>query len=147
MRSRFARVFARVLLPFGGEKHMGFLLGGEQKCRLADFGRKRKVCGATSERKVPTRGFSAKKETVWCDLSAIFTRGFSAKRETMWRDLLCAKNRYKNKTWKSVYYTYIQCIQYNIYMPNPIIVQTVDKFRVPLVKCLAHRLDGLFSFG
>ena len=37
--------------------------------------------------KGPTRGFSAKKEGVWRDLSAILTRGFSAKREIVWRDL------------------------------------------------------------
>ena len=31
--------------------------------------RKRKLCGATSVAKVPTHGFSAKKEGVWHDLS------------------------------------------------------------------------------
>ena len=54
------------------KNHMGCLLRQRQKCRLADFWRKRQVCGATSARKVPTRGFSAKKETVWRDLPAIF---------------------------------------------------------------------------
>ena len=88
--------------------------------------RKGKSCGAISEEKVPTRGFSAKKEGVWRDLrtkgadSRIFgekenrvarppchfpqlgekgrwvvqpqlgkvpTRGFSVKKETVWRDL------------------------------------------------------------
>ena len=34
--------------------------------------RKRKSCGATSEEKVPTRGFLAKKEGGWRDLPAIF---------------------------------------------------------------------------
>ena len=34
--------------------------------------RKRKLCGTMSEVKVPTCRFSAKKETVWHDLSAIF---------------------------------------------------------------------------
>ena len=46
---------------------------------LADFRRKRKSCGATS---LPffTRGFSAKKETVWRDLPAIFhSRNFGEK--------------------------------------------------------------------
>ena len=54
----------------------------EKKCRLADFRRKRKVCGATSAAQVPTRGFSAKKEVVWRDLSAIFHH--SAKKEGGW---------------------------------------------------------------
>ena len=52
---------------------MGCLLGCgnlAKKCQLMDFWRKRQVCGATSARKVPTRGFSAKKEVVWHDLSA-----------------------------------------------------------------------------
>ena len=34
--------------------------------------RKRKSCGVTSTEKVPTRGFSAKKEGGWRDLPAIF---------------------------------------------------------------------------
>ena len=46
---------------------------------------KRKVCGATSARKVPTCGFSAKKEVVWCDLPAIFHH--SVKKEGGWHDL------------------------------------------------------------
>ena len=62
----------------------------EKRCRLADFQRKRQVCGATSERKVPTRGFSAKKETVWRDLSAIFHN--SAKKEGGWRNLSAGKS-------------------------------------------------------
>ena len=47
--------------------------------------RKRKSCGVTSERKVPTRGFSAKKETMWRDLPAIFHN--LAKKEGGWRNL------------------------------------------------------------
>ena len=80
------------------KKHMGFLLRQypwplatrlrakkeimcNQKCRLMDFRRKRKSCGATS---LPffTRGFSAKKEMVWRDLPAIFHH--SAKKEAGW---------------------------------------------------------------
>ena len=44
---------------------------------LADFRRKRKSCGATS---LPffTRGFSAKKETVWRDLQKFFISLFTS---------------------------------------------------------------------
>ena len=87
-----ARVFARMFLAlcsrFEGKKHMGFLLWWGQKCRLTDFWRKRQVCGATSARKVPTRGFSAKKETVWRDLPAIFhSRNFGEKGSRVARPL------------------------------------------------------------
>ena len=81
----FARMFLALCSRFEGKKHMGFLLRWGQKCRLVDFWRKRQVCGATSARKVPTRGFSAKKEVVWRNLSAIFHH--SAKKEGGWRDL------------------------------------------------------------
>ena len=56
-----------------------------QKCRLADFWRKRKWCGTTSLPFSTTRGFSAKKEVVWRDLPAIFHH--SAKKEGGWRNL------------------------------------------------------------
>ena len=53
-------------IPFEGITLSPSHAGGE---------RKRKSCGMTSESKVPTRGFSAKKEVMWCDLSAIFHQG------------------------------------------------------------------------
>ena len=40
-----------------------------KKCWLTYFWWKRKVCGATSARKVLTRGFLAKKEGGWCELN------------------------------------------------------------------------------
>ena len=53
-----------------------------ERCRLADFWQKRKVCGVTSTIQVPTRGFLVKKEMVWRDLPAIFHN--SAKKEGGW---------------------------------------------------------------
>ena len=139
--SCFARVYARMFLVlcsrFGGKKHMGCLLREyrcplatrfrakkevvwhdlrAKRCQLADFQRKRKVCGTTSaaksadlrifsekgngvarplchfsplgekgrwvaqlqQGKVPTRGFSAKKETVWRDLQKFFISLFTS---------------------------------------------------------------------
>ena len=76
----FACMFLVLCSRFGGKKHMGCLLGWSKKCQLTDFWQKRQVCGVTSAAKVPTRGFSAKKEGVWCNLSAIFhSRIFSKK--------------------------------------------------------------------
>ena len=62
-----------------GEKGRCVARPQHERCRLADFRRKRKSCGATS---LPflTRGFSAKRETVWRDLPAIFhSRNFGEK--------------------------------------------------------------------
>ena len=67
------------------KNHMGCLLRWEEKSRLADFWRKRNVCGATSAVQVPTRGFLTKREVVWRYLSAIFHH--SAKKEGGWREL------------------------------------------------------------
>ena len=88
--SCFARVFAHVVpcgMPFGDENAHGMPFAARmwwdlsgQKCRLMDFRQKRKVCGATSESKVPTRGFLVKKETMWRNL-------FLAKIEMVWHDL------------------------------------------------------------
>ena len=102
----FGHVFAHVGCLLRMKTHLGFLLRHNQKCQLMEFWQKRKQCGTTSEQKVLTCGFlakkemvwrdlsailtcgfSAKKETVWCNLSAILTHGFSAKKETMWCDL------------------------------------------------------------
>ena len=94
-----ARVCARVGTLLWAKTHMGCLLreyrcplatwvvsekgnhvarpqGG--RCRLADFWWKRKVCGMTSAEQVPTRGFSAKKETVWRDLQKFFISLFTS---------------------------------------------------------------------
>ena len=73
------------------KNHMGCLLRWEEKSRLADFWRKRNVCGATSAVQVPTRGFLAKREVVWRYLSAIFHH--SAKKEGGWRNLSKEKCR------------------------------------------------------
>ena len=107
----------------GTKTHMGFLLRQyrcplatrvvnekgsrvarpqSKKCQLVDFRRKRKVCGATSGAKVPTRGFSAKKETVWRDLPAIFhSRNFAEKGSRVAR---CPQREKHNKmSLKCVY--------------------------------------------
>ena len=94
-----ARVFARMFLalcsrgdPFMGENAHGIPCEGIPLSPSHAGGeRKRKSCGATSEPKVPTRGFSAKKETVWRDLPAIFHN--SAKKEGRWRNLSKEKCR------------------------------------------------------
>ena len=60
-------------------------------CHFSPLGEKGSWVAQPQHRKVPTRGFSATKETMWRNLPAIFqkpsTRGFSAKKETVWRDL------------------------------------------------------------
>ena len=63
-------------IPFQGIPLSPSHGGGKQK---------RKLCGTTSEVKVPTCRFLAKKETVWRDLPAIFHN--MAKKEGMWHDL------------------------------------------------------------
>ena len=66
--------------------HMGFLLR-QYHCPLATRGvsEKGSHVARPQSTKVPTRGFSAKKETVWRDLPAIFHN--SAKKEGGWRNL------------------------------------------------------------
>ena len=126
----FACIFARVL-PCGSlletKNHMGCLLRQHPWPLATRFGSEKGSCVAQPQReKVLTRGFSAKREGVWRDLSTkgadsrIFgekgngvarppchfpqlgekgrwvaqpqqgkvpTRGFSVKKETVWRDL------------------------------------------------------------
>ena len=102
MRSR-----ASLWDPFcRAKKHMGFFLRQypwplamqlrakreivcNQTCQLTDFWRKGKQCGATLAGKVPTHGFSEKKEVVWCDLPAIFHH--SAKKEGGATSKICQK--------------------------------------------------------
>ena len=65
-----ARIFARMFLALCsrfGPHGMPFEAGPLSPSH-AGGERKRKSCGATSDTKVPTRGFSAKKEVVWRDL-------------------------------------------------------------------------------
>ena len=125
--SHVGELFARVSCLLRTKMHMGFLLR-EYRCPLATRGvsEKGSRVAQPQRKKVPTRGFSAKKEGVWRELrtkgadSRIFgekgngvarplchfsplgekgrwvaqlqqgkvpTRGFSAKKETVWRDL------------------------------------------------------------
>ena len=84
--------FARVLLPFVGWKHMGFLLrpnvvrpSSPSIVRISDFCPKKKVKWHDLSVR---RRFRLKMETRWRDLPAkLFTRGFSFKKETLWRNL------------------------------------------------------------
>ena len=108
----FGRIFGHVLpcgMPFGDEKPHGMpfeatpLAPSHTVCK-----RKRKLCGTTSERKSAdswifgekgrcvarpqsTHGILAKKEVVWCDLSAIFHH--SVKKEGGWCNLSVEKCR------------------------------------------------------
>ena len=76
-------------MPFGDEKPHGMPFeAGPLSPSHVGGERKRKSCGATSDTKVPTRGFSAKKEGVWRELSSkgADSRIFGEK-EVVWRDL------------------------------------------------------------
>ena len=75
--------------PFMGENAHGMPFEGIPLSPSHAGGeRKRKSCGATSGEKVPTRGFSAKKEGVWRDLPAIFhSRNFGKKGSRVARPL------------------------------------------------------------
>ena len=84
--------FARMLLPFVGWKHMGFLLRPNvARPSSPSIARKWKICPKIEVRWCHLsvrRGFWLKMETRWRDLPAkLFTRGFSFKKETLWRDL------------------------------------------------------------
>ena len=92
-----------------------------------------------------THRYSAEREAVWCDLSAILTCGFLAKKETMWHDLLCTKITFKKHNNGFIIVSMASVT--TRYKPIQIIVLTVNEFQEPSVKCLAHGLDGLFPFG
>ena len=71
-----------------GEKGNGV---ARPPCHFPQLGEKGRSVAQTQQRKVPTRGFSAKKEVVWRDLPAIFHN--LAKKEGGWRNLSREKCR------------------------------------------------------
>ena len=90
--SHVGELFACMGCLLRTKMHMGFLLR-EYRCPLATRGvsEKGSHVARPQREKVPTRGFSAKKETVWRNLSAIFHH--LAKKEGGWRNLS------KEKCW------------------------------------------------
>ena len=90
--SHVGELFAHIGCLLRTKMHMGFLLR-EYRCPLAMWGVSKKGSGVAwpQSKKVPTRRFSAKKEVVWRDLSAIFHH--SAKKEGGWRNLSWEKCR------------------------------------------------------
>ena len=84
--AHIGELFAHVGCLVGTKMHMGFLLR-EYRCPLATCGvsEKGSHVARPQSTKVPTCGFSTKKETVWRDLPAIYHN--LAKKEGGWHNL------------------------------------------------------------
>ena len=94
--------------------------------------------------KVLTPGILAKKAGVWHDLSS---KGadlwiFGKKGSHVAQPPQCKKH--KKKSLKCVFITVTIDFIISKYILIQILVNTVNKFCELLVKCLTHRLDGLF---